>query len=60
MRLLAETPERLGYLLKDRVGDLEEFAGALRRVAAGGSALDPRVVSRLLGERAATTGRSAR
>jgi DNA-binding NarL/FixJ family response regulator len=47
-RLLAESPERLGYLLKDRVGDVEEFAGTLRRVAAGGSALDPEVVSRLL------------
>jgi DNA-binding NarL/FixJ family response regulator len=47
-RLLAESPHRLGYLLKDRVGDVEEFAGTLRRVAAGGSALDPEVVSRLL------------
>jgi DNA-binding NarL/FixJ family response regulator len=47
-RLLAESPERLGYLLKDRVGDIEEFAGTLRRVVAGGSALDPEVVSRLL------------
>ena len=41
MQLLAESPERLGYLLKDRVGDIEDFAGTLRRVAAGGSALDP-------------------
>jgi DNA-binding NarL/FixJ family response regulator len=47
-RLLAESPERLGYLLKDRVGDVEEFAGTLRRVAAGGSALDPEVVAQLL------------
>jgi DNA-binding NarL/FixJ family response regulator len=47
-RLLAESPERLGYLLKDRVGDVEEFAASLRRVAAGGSALDPQVVDRLL------------
>ena len=47
-RLLAESPERLGYLLKDRVGDVEEFAGTLRRVVAGGSALDPQVVARLL------------
>jgi DNA-binding NarL/FixJ family response regulator len=47
-RLLAESPERLGYLLKDRVGDVEEFAGTLRRVAAGGSALDPEVVASLL------------
>ena len=47
-RLLAESPEPLGYLLKDRVTDLEDFAGTLRRVAAGGSALDPQIVSRLL------------
>jgi DNA-binding NarL/FixJ family response regulator len=47
-RLLAESPERLGYVLKDRVGDAEEFAGTLRRVAGGGSALDPQVVARLL------------
>ena len=47
-RLLAESPEGLGYLLKDRVGDIDEFAGTLRRVAAGGSALDPEVVGRLL------------
>jgi DNA-binding NarL/FixJ family response regulator len=48
MRLLAESPGRLGYLLKDRVADTENFAGALRHVAAGGSALDPQIVSRLL------------
>ena len=47
-RALAEHPARLGYLLKDRVTDLDEFAGVLRRVAAGGTALDPLVVSRLL------------
>ena len=47
-RVLAESPERLGYLLKDRVGDVAEFVGTLRRVAGGGSALDPEVVSRLL------------
>jgi DNA-binding NarL/FixJ family response regulator len=47
-RLLAENPTRLGYLLKDRVGEVEEFAGTLREVAAGGSALDPEVVARLL------------
>jgi DNA-binding NarL/FixJ family response regulator len=47
-RVLAESPERLGYLLKDRVGDTEEFVATLRRVAGGGSALDPEVVSRLL------------
>jgi DNA-binding NarL/FixJ family response regulator len=48
MRLLAEGAEGLGYLLKDRVTDLEEFTSALRRVADGGSALDPLVVSQLL------------
>jgi DNA-binding NarL/FixJ family response regulator len=47
-RLLAESPERLGYLLKERVTDVEEFVGTIHRVAAGGSALDPVVVSRLL------------
>ena len=50
-RLLAESPERLGYLLKDRVGDIDEFAATLRGVAAGGSALDPEIVSRLLSAR---------
>jgi DNA-binding NarL/FixJ family response regulator len=48
MRVLAESPMRLGYLLKDRVVDLEDFAATLRHVAAGGSALDPQVVSQLL------------
>ena len=48
MRVLAESPERLGYLLKDRVSDIGEFVATLRRVAAGGTALDPQVVSRLL------------
>jgi DNA-binding NarL/FixJ family response regulator len=47
-RVLAEHPERLGYLLKDRVTDVEDFVGTLRRVAGGGTALDPEVVSRLL------------
>ena len=39
----------VGYLLKDRVGDVEEFVEALSRVAAGGTALDPEVVAQLLG-----------
>jgi DNA-binding NarL/FixJ family response regulator len=47
-RLLAENPRGLGYLLKDRVGEIDEFTAALGRVAAGGSALDPQVVARLL------------
>jgi DNA-binding NarL/FixJ family response regulator len=41
---------RFGYLLKDRVFDVDDFLDALRRVAAGGSALDPEVVGRLLGQ----------
>ena len=47
-RLLAETPEGLGYLLKDRVSNVDGFVGALERVADGGSALDPEVVTGLL------------
>ncbi|MEV8630953.1 response regulator transcription factor [Streptosporangium sp. NPDC051023] len=42
---------RFGYLLKDRVLDVDDFLEALRRVAAGGSALDPEVVARMLGAR---------
>jgi DNA-binding NarL/FixJ family response regulator len=48
-RLLAEDPARLGYLLKDRVMAPDDFVGTLERVADGGSALDPQIVSRLLG-----------
>jgi DNA-binding NarL/FixJ family response regulator len=48
VRVLAEEPARLGYLLKDRVTDPEDFVGTLKRVADGGTALDPQVVSRLL------------
>ncbi len=48
MRVLAESPARLGYLLKDRVTDVGEFVGSLRSVVAGGTALDPEVVTRLL------------
>ena len=51
MRLLGETAEGTGYLLKDRVGDVAELAAAVRRVAAGGTALDPSIVSQLLGRR---------
>ena len=47
--LLTESAEGVGYLLKDRVSDLAEFADAVRRVAGGGSALDPAVVSLLVG-----------
>jgi DNA-binding NarL/FixJ family response regulator len=45
------TQGAFGYLLKDRVLDVEDFLGALRRVAAGGSALDPEVVGRLMASR---------
>jgi DNA-binding NarL/FixJ family response regulator len=47
-RLLSESAAGIGYLLKDRVTNLEDFTAALRRVAEGGSALDPQVVSQLL------------
>ncbi len=49
--LLAESAEGVGYLLKDRVSDVKDFAAAVRRVAEGGSALDPTIVSQLLGRR---------
>ena len=47
--LLADSAEGVGYLLKDRVADVGEFAAAVRRVAEGGSALDPAVVAQLVG-----------
>ena len=46
--LIADRPHGVGYLLKDRVADVTEFLDALRRVADGGSALDPEVVAQLL------------
>jgi DNA-binding NarL/FixJ family response regulator len=46
--LLAGGADRLGYLLKERVGRVEEFLGALHRVAGGGTAIDPEVVGQLL------------
>jgi DNA-binding NarL/FixJ family response regulator len=51
LELLQESAEGVGYLLKDRVYDLAEFVAAVRRVAGGGSALDPNVVSHLVGRR---------
>jgi DNA-binding NarL/FixJ family response regulator len=51
LELLSESTERTGYLLKDRVADVEGFTDAVRRVADGGSALDPDVVGLLLGRR---------
>jgi len=53
IRLLADGVEGLGYLLKDRVADVEEFVDAVRRVGEGGSALDPTVVSQMLSRRQA-------
>jgi DNA-binding NarL/FixJ family response regulator len=51
MELLADSAEGVGYLLKDRVSDVAEFAAAVRRVGEGGSALDPAIVSQLVGRR---------
>ena len=51
MELLAESAEGVGYLLKDRVSYVNEFADAVRRVGEGGSALDPTIVSQLVGRR---------
>jgi DNA-binding NarL/FixJ family response regulator len=51
VELIAERADGVGYLLKERVGDVEAFTDAVARVAAGGSALDPEVVGRMLGRR---------
>jgi DNA-binding NarL/FixJ family response regulator len=51
LELLQGNAEGVGYLLKDRVADVNEFAAAVKRVAEGGSALDPEVVSLLVGRR---------
>ena len=51
--LIGESAEGVGYLLKDRVADVERFVDSVRRVADGGSALDPEVVSQMLGRRRA-------
>ena len=51
LELLQESAEGIGYLLKDRVYDLADFVAAVKRVAEGGSALDPSVVSQLVGRR---------
>ncbi len=51
VELLGDTAEGLGYLLKDRIADVDEFIAAVRRVGEGGSALDPLVVSELVGRR---------
>jgi DNA-binding NarL/FixJ family response regulator len=55
MDLIGDRADGVGYLLKERVGDVSIFVDAVRRVAAGGTALDPEIVSRMLGR-----GRAAR
>src|SRR3954468_11928589 len=49
--LIGDRAAGVGYLLKERVGDVAAFVEAVQRVAAGGSALDPEVVGRMLGRR---------
>jgi DNA-binding NarL/FixJ family response regulator len=51
LELFGDGADGLGYLLKDRVGDLDRFVESVRRVGDGGSALDPEVVARLLGRK---------
>jgi DNA-binding NarL/FixJ family response regulator len=53
LELLGDRSEGVGYLLKERIGDVDAFVEAVNRVAAGGSVLDPEVVARMLGRRAA-------
>ena len=53
LRLVGEGSGGMGYLLKDRVDDLEDFADAVRRIARGGSVIDPEVVAQLVGRRRA-------
>ena len=52
LRLVSDGAGGVGYLLKDRVTDLDDFADAIRRIARGGSVIDPAVVARLVGRRA--------
>jgi DNA-binding NarL/FixJ family response regulator len=51
MQLLSDSAEGVGYLLKDRISEVTDFVDAVRRVAAGGSAIDPKIVSTLLQRR---------
>jgi DNA-binding NarL/FixJ family response regulator len=51
LRLFRDTPEGFGYLLKDRVVDIDDFLEAVHRVARGGTVVDPTVVTQLLGRR---------
>ncbi len=58
LELIGNDARGVGYLLKDRVADIEEFADAIRRVACGGSVLDPEVVRWMLGRRRETSALS--
>ncbi len=51
LKLFSERPEGFGYLLKDRVLEIDEFLEAVKRVARGGTAIDPEVVAQLVGRR---------
>ena len=51
MKLLADSADGVGYLLKDRISDVKEFAATVRRIGNGGSVLDPLIVSTLLAKR---------
>jgi DNA-binding NarL/FixJ family response regulator len=55
LELIGENARGVGYLLKDRVADVASFADAVRRVARGGSALDPEIVALMVGRRRSTT-----
>jgi DNA-binding NarL/FixJ family response regulator len=55
LELVGDRAEGVGYLLKQRVGDLKLFADSIHRVAAGGTALDPQVVQRMVGRRRAVS-----
>ena len=50
-RLIGDRPEGVGYLLKDRVADVDEFVAAVHRVAAGGTVIEPQLIAELLGRR---------
>jgi DNA-binding NarL/FixJ family response regulator len=54
LELLSGSAEGVGYLLKERIANIADFAAAVRRVATGGSALDPAVVSEIVGRRRAS------
>ena len=51
LQLLSDSAQRVGYLLKDRISDVQDFTDAVRRVARGGSAIDPTIISALLQRR---------